>query len=53
MRTPQDDSALDELLPTEALQERVQALVDWALATATDINVALQLVWSWSPSFRR
>lgn len=43
MRTPQDDSALDELLPTEALQEQVQALIDWALATATDINVALQL----------
>ncbi|WP_203292610.1 mechanosensitive ion channel family protein [Maricaulis parjimensis] len=43
MRTPQDDSALDELLPTEALQEKVQALFDWALATATDINVALQL----------
>jgi small-conductance mechanosensitive channel len=43
MQTPQDDSALDELLPTEALQEQVQALIDWALATATDINVALQL----------
>ena len=43
MRTPQDDSALDELLPTEALQEQVQTLIDWALATATDINVALQL----------
>ena len=43
MRTPQDDSALDDLLPTEALQEQVQALIDWALATATDINVALQL----------
>ena len=43
MQTPQDDSALDELLPTEALQERVQALIDWALSTATDINIALQL----------
>lgn len=43
MRTPQDDSALDELLPTDVLQERAQALIDWALATATDVNVALQL----------
>lgn len=43
MTTPQDDSALDELLPMEVLEGRVRDAWDWLVASLLNIDVALQL----------
>jgi small-conductance mechanosensitive channel len=43
MTTPQDDSALDELLPVEVLQGQARDFLAWLQATVTDINIALQI----------
>ena len=41
--TPQDDSALDELLPIEVAEARVREAFDWLIQTLLNIDVALQL----------
>ena len=43
MRTTQDESALDELLPLEAVEGRFAELLAWLQETLLDINIAIQL----------
>ncbi|MAC88917.1 MULTISPECIES: mechanosensitive ion channel family protein [Maricaulis] len=43
MTTPQDDSALDELLPMEVLEGRAREAWDWLLASLLNLDVAIQM----------
>ncbi|CAN0453545.1 unnamed protein product, partial [Discosporangium mesarthrocarpum] len=43
MRTPQDDSALGELLPMEVLEGRAREAWDWLLASLLNLDVAIQM----------
>ena len=43
MRTSRDDSALDELLPLEAMQGRFGEILTWLQEILLDINIAIQI----------
>lgn len=43
MRTTQDESALDDLLPMEVLEGHMADMFEWARTTVADINIAMQI----------